>query len=125
MGDQTALLGASQLEWLKTALAKSRATWKTAASDLPIGLVAADGAAAFDAFANAEPGAPLGRELEVASLLRHLKQHCIRNIVWSPGPPAVAPGPGPRTPDPGPRAPTPGRLGFMARFVTGFRLYHR
>lgn len=77
-----ALMGATQLAWLKARLAASRATWKIIASDLPIGLVVPDGATDFEAFANGDAGAPLGRELEVADLLRFIKTERIRNTVW-------------------------------------------
>ena len=55
----------------KRALRSSRATWKVIASDLPIGLVVRDDAA-FEAIANADSGPPLGRELEIAELLRFI-----------------------------------------------------
>ena len=32
--------------------------------------------------ANGDPGAPLGRELELADLFRHLKSQLVRNVVW-------------------------------------------
>jgi alkaline phosphatase D len=76
------LMGGAQLEWLKHALANSPATWKVVASDLPIGLVVPDGPVNFEAFANADGGPPLGRELEVADLLRHLRESQVRNVVW-------------------------------------------
>lgn len=78
----SALFGATQLQWLKSRLAASRATWKIIASDLPIGIVVPDGPEHFEAFANAEGGAPSGRELEIADLLRFIKQQRIRNTVW-------------------------------------------
>lgn len=78
----SALLGPAQLAWLKTGLRTSRATWKIVAADLPLGLVVPDGPGAFEAAANADPGQPLGRELEIADLLRDLKQHRVRNVVW-------------------------------------------
>lgn len=78
----SALMGREQLAWLKTRLAASRATWKVIASDLPIGLVVPDGPTDFEAFANADPGAPLGRELEIADLLRFIKTQRIRNTIW-------------------------------------------
>src|SRR5262245_60239603 len=53
-----------------------------AASDMPIGLVVRDGSDAYEALANADAGPPLGRELETAELLRHLKAEGIRNVVW-------------------------------------------
>jgi alkaline phosphatase D len=79
---ESAILGAAQLAWLKERLAASKATWKVVASDMPLGLVVRDGPSDFDAVANGEPGAPLGRELEIADLLRHLKRGRVRNVVW-------------------------------------------
>jgi alkaline phosphatase D len=78
----SALLGARQVEWLKAALTASRATWKIVAADLPIGLVVPDPPSFFEAVANGDAGAPLGRELEMADLLAHLKAHRVRNVVW-------------------------------------------
>ena len=75
------ILGAAQLRWLERGLASSRATWKVIASDMPLGLAVPDGAD-FEAIANGDPGPPLGRELEIAHLLRHLAQHRVRNVVW-------------------------------------------
>ena len=51
----------------------------------PIGLIVRDGATAFEAIANADAGAPLGRELEIADLLRFMRQQRIRNVVWVTG----------------------------------------
>jgi len=82
LGPESALLGAAQVEWLKRRLATSTATWKVVASDMPLGLVVRDGPADFEAVANGENGAPLGRELEIADLLRHLKHQRVRNVVW-------------------------------------------
>jgi alkaline phosphatase D len=82
MGRETALMGGGQLDWLKATLTRSTATWKVVASDLPIGLVVPDGPVNFEAFANADGGPPLGRELEVADLLRHLRDNAVRNVVW-------------------------------------------
>ncbi|MGH9387852.1 MAG: alkaline phosphatase D family protein, partial [Vicinamibacterales bacterium] len=65
----SSLLGPSQLEWLKSGLKSSRATWKIIAADLPLGLVVPDGATHFEAVANDDSGRPLGRELEIANLL--------------------------------------------------------
>jgi alkaline phosphatase D len=81
-GPDAAILGTAQLAWLKAGLAASRATWKVIASDMPIGLVVRDGPRAFEAVANGEDGAPLGREHEIASLLSFLKAHGVRNVVW-------------------------------------------
>ena len=68
-------LGPVQLAWLKRELAASRATWKVIAADLPIGLINYDAAAQGD-------GPPLGRELEIAELLRFMKRAGIRDTVW-------------------------------------------
>jgi alkaline phosphatase D len=81
-GPETALLGPAQLEWLKAALARSRATWKVIASDMPVGLVVGDGPGVYEAVANGDDGEPLGREHEIASLLAFLKAHGVRNVVW-------------------------------------------
>jgi alkaline phosphatase D len=80
-GPDTAMLGSRQLQWLKRNLLQSKATWKVIASDMPIGLVVSDGATDFEAFANGN-GPALGRELEVADLLRFIKSNDIRNVVW-------------------------------------------
>ena len=85
LSDDTRLFGRGQMEWLESRLAASRATWKVMACDMPIGLVVRDGASFFEAVANADAGAPLGRELEVAHLLRFIRDRGIRNVVWVTG----------------------------------------
>ncbi|MFC9734913.1 alkaline phosphatase D family protein [Streptomyces roseolus] len=80
--DTTGILGAEQLAWLKRELSASRAVWKVLAADMPIGLVVPDGAAAFEAIAQGDPGAPLGRELQIAELLRFVKHRRITGTVW-------------------------------------------
>jgi alkaline phosphatase D len=84
-GAETVHAGARQLAWLKNALRSSTATWKVIASDLPIGLVVRDGATAYEAVANGDAGPPLGRELEIADLLRFMQQERIRNVIWVTG----------------------------------------
>jgi alkaline phosphatase D len=79
--EASVLAGSAQIEWLKAGLAASRATWKVIASDLPIGLVVRD-EGHYEAIANADNGAPLGRELEIAGLLRFIRDRRIRNVVW-------------------------------------------
>ena len=74
-------LGSAQIQWIKQQLLHSKATWKIIASDMPIGIIVRDGAKDYEAFANGN-GVPLGRELEVAELLRFIKQNKIRNVVW-------------------------------------------
>ena len=78
----SALLGPTQLALLKTRLAASRATWKVVASDLPVGAIVRDFPSLFEAVANADDGPPLGRELEMADLLRFIRQQRVRNVVW-------------------------------------------
>jgi alkaline phosphatase D len=82
----TAFLGEKQLEWLKGKLERSKATWKIIAADMPIGLLVPDGndaqgRAQFEAIANGD-GPVLGREFEIANLLRHIKRENIVNTVW-------------------------------------------
>jgi alkaline phosphatase D len=85
LGPDSAILGEAQRTWLKAALRASRATWKVVASDMPLGLVVADGPTDFEAVANGDPGGPLGRELEIADLLAFLKRERVRNVVWVTG----------------------------------------
>lgn len=83
---ETAFLGRDQLAWLERDLRASRAIWKVIASDMPIGLIVGDGRDAqnrpqFENCANGD-GPPLGRELEIARLLRFIKRNNVRNVVW-------------------------------------------
>ena len=82
----TAILGDAQLAWLEQSLRASTATWKIVACDMPIGLVVndaiRDGVRNHEAVANADGGAPLGREHDIARLLRTLKDAQVRNVVW-------------------------------------------
>ncbi|MEU8352173.1 alkaline phosphatase D family protein [Streptomyces sp. NPDC048845] len=80
--DEQGILGPGQLDWLKRELSRSRAVWKVIAADMPLGLVVPDGAADYEAVAQGDPGAPLGRELQIAELLRHVKHHRITGTVW-------------------------------------------
>lgn len=82
MDDASAIFGAAQRQWLEEALKRSTATWKVIAADLPLGLIVGDGANRYEAVANGDPGAPLGRELEVADVLAFIKRERIRNVVW-------------------------------------------
>lgn len=75
------IMGQTQLTWLKQSLARSKATWKVISSDMPLGLVVADGATDFEAWANGD-GAAKGRELELAELLKFIKDQNILNVVW-------------------------------------------
>lgn len=83
-GPDTALLGATQLAWLKRELAGSRALWKVIASDMPLGLVVGDsyqGKSTIEAVANGD-GLARGRELELANLLASLKKNKVHNTIW-------------------------------------------
>lgn len=78
---ETDFLGSAQINWIKQRLLNSKATWKVIASDMPIGLVVRDGRENFEAVAQSN-GPALGRELEIADLLRFIKQRKIKNVVW-------------------------------------------
>ncbi|MER5716355.1 alkaline phosphatase D family protein [Streptomyces sp. NPDC002132] len=83
--DAQGILGREQLEWLRRELARSRAVWKVIAADMPLGLVVpdtTDGELDFEAIAQGDPGAPLGRELQIAELLRFVKHRRITGTVW-------------------------------------------
>ena len=85
-GPETVFLGEKQISWLKEQLRQSQAVWKMIASDMPLGLQVGDG---FDATglprwenaANGD-GPVLGREFEIADILRYIKRQKIRNVVW-------------------------------------------
>ena len=76
-----AMLGAAQVKWLIDALAASKARWKLIACDQPISLVIDDGPNQ-EGFANGDPGAPRGRERELATLLTAMREREVKNTVW-------------------------------------------
>src|SRR5262245_10304243 len=80
MSDDSAFLGSAQITWLKGRLLNSKAVWKVIASDMPLGVIVPDGKN-FENCANGN-GPALGRELEIADLLRFIKRRKIRNVVW-------------------------------------------
>jgi alkaline phosphatase D len=80
-GPETEFLGREQIHWLKKQLKASKAVWKVICSDMPIGLLVRDGRSDFENAANGD-GPALGRELEVAELLRFIKRNKIRNTLW-------------------------------------------
>jgi alkaline phosphatase D len=85
LDDTARILGAAQIRWLKQALLASNATWKVIASDMPLGLIVWDDFRArqgAEAVAQGDPGPPLGRELEMANLLRFIRDSDIQNVVW-------------------------------------------
>ncbi|NUT33255.1 MAG: alkaline phosphatase [Hamadaea sp.] len=75
------LLGAEQRRWLIDGLTRSKATWKVIAADLPLGLVVPDGTAQ-EGVAQGDGGAPLGRELEFAQVLRTVHQRGVTGLVF-------------------------------------------
>jgi len=79
---ESAFMGESQLNWLKQSLLASKSVWKVICSDMPLALLVPDGATNWEAWANGENGVPMGRELEVADLLRFLQANRIRNLIW-------------------------------------------
>ena len=84
MTDESRLLGRGQVAWLKRALLASGATWKVIAADMPLGLIVYHDAGrkwGVEAVAQGD-GPPLGRELEIADLLRFIKHNDVRNVVW-------------------------------------------
>lgn len=83
--DEQRVLGAEQMAWLKRELAASTATWKVIASDQPIGLIVWDNfreRAGSEGIADGVSGPAMGREVEVAELLRFIKNARIDNTVW-------------------------------------------
>jgi alkaline phosphatase D len=87
LDEESAFLGRDQLRWLKRAILASKATWKVMASDMPISLVVPDlnpdvPKGTYEAWANGDNSGPLGREIELAELLRFIKTNDIKNVVW-------------------------------------------
>jgi alkaline phosphatase D len=83
--DDQRVLGAQQMAWLKRELAQSKATWKVIASDQPIGLIVWDNfreQTGSEGIADGQNGPAMGREVEVAELLRFIKSAGIDNTVW-------------------------------------------
>ncbi len=78
---ESSILGSTQLAWLKSKLAASTATWKVIASDMPLGLIVTDKHGS-EAVANGDNGPPLGRELEIADLLKFIREKAIHNVVF-------------------------------------------
>lgn len=80
----TPIFGEEQLEWLLKGLKSSKATWKVVLADLPLGIIVPDGPAQ-ESLSNADDGAPLGRELELARLLSEMKKQRTKNVVFLTG----------------------------------------
>jgi alkaline phosphatase D len=83
-GPDAYFLGPDQMAWLKRGLKASKATWKVIASDMPLSLIVRDdygNRRGFEAFAQGN-GPPRGRELEIADLLRFIRDNGLANTVW-------------------------------------------
>jgi alkaline phosphatase D len=85
-GPETVFLGSEQITWLKRNLRKSDAIWKVIASDMPLGLQVGDGTdemgrPRWENAANGD-GPVLGREFEIADILKFIKHERIQNVVW-------------------------------------------
>ena len=52
------------------------------AADLPLGIVVPDGPVNEESLSNRDPGAPLGKELEIAAVLSAFKRNRVTNVVW-------------------------------------------
>lgn len=76
------IFGPAQTRWLIEGLRDSTATWKIVAADLPLGLAVPDGETAWEGPANGTPGAPSGRETEVAQVLSAIKANKVTDVVW-------------------------------------------
>lgn len=79
---KTHILGEEQVEWLIREVRRSHATWKVISADLPLGIVVPDGEVNQESLANRDPGAPLGKEFEIAEVLSAFKRHKVKNVVW-------------------------------------------
>jgi alkaline phosphatase D len=76
------LLGQAQRQWLIDGLTRSKATWKIIANDLPLGLIVPDGPTNLEGVAQRDNGAPKGRELEFAEVLRTAYQRGVTGLVF-------------------------------------------
>lgn len=79
---ETPMLGEEQVQWLIREVRRSTATWKVILNDLPLGLVVPDGPVGQESVSNRNDGAPLGKELELARVLKAFKDHGVRNVVF-------------------------------------------
>jgi alkaline phosphatase D len=74
------MLGARQFRWLKCALKRSDATWKVISTHDPLSIVTG-GPGDHDAWAQGEPEV-LGREVQLAELLKFIKDEHVENVVF-------------------------------------------
>ncbi len=86
-GPDTVFMGPDQIRWLKHGLRRSRATWKVIAADMPLGLIVGDGTDPATGCPRGEnssngDGPVLGREFEIAEILKFIKDAHVDNVVW-------------------------------------------
>ena len=74
------MLGREQLVWLKESLNKSDATWKIIVSSVPMSIPTGSAAGGRDGWANYDQ--TTGFENELSDILRSLKDHGDRNVVF-------------------------------------------
>jgi alkaline phosphatase D len=76
------MLGGAQLEWLKTGLSASDATWKIVSNDVPLAVPTGSRADEFgrDAFASGE--GDTGFETELLDLVRYMDAQDVHNVVF-------------------------------------------
>jgi alkaline phosphatase D len=82
LDESAMMLGTAQVEWVKRRLAASTATWKVIVSGMPLGLAVPDYGQRWEAVAQGDDGKPLGRELEIAGLLKFIRDRKIANVVF-------------------------------------------
>jgi len=78
--DGIEMLGQQQLAWFKQSLENSTATWKVISSHDPLGIVTG-GQADRDSWGQ-EKDAVLGREVQLAEILKFIKDKNIKNVVF-------------------------------------------
>ena len=74
------MLGREQLVWLKESLKTSDATWKVIVSSVPMSIPTGSAASGRDGWANYDQ--TTGFENELSDILRSLKEHGERNVVF-------------------------------------------
>jgi alkaline phosphatase D len=75
------MFGREQVRWFCEALERSRAVWKIVVCGTPMGMVIPSGEGIEDGIGNG-PGAPLGREKELVTILEFIKARKIHNVAW-------------------------------------------
>ena len=78
--DGIVMLGRKQMQWIKRELKKSDATWKVISTDVPLSIVVG-GPTDRDAWSQGAD-AVLGREVQLAELLKFIQDEKIRNVLF-------------------------------------------